>query len=329
MGKGGPKKQGRSYTQNAGKNGHRRNVQDSIDTDQDVQRRNDQADQFCQEVKEDPLKGLTLRMWDFAQCDPKRCTGARLAKRGVLERMPLKQAFRGIVLSPQGQISVSPADAPILEKSGMSLIDCSWARLAEIPFRQMQAGHHRLLPFLVAANTINYGRPSKLSCAEAGAATLYICGRKEAAACMLQDFSWGEEFIRLNHEVLELYASCKDADEVVEQQNKWLKKVEADSVKPAAEIIEPLDGTNLTMNSYGLAPGELPPDDESLGEYDSEEEPELDKFGNSVVKKKGPQTGDLPPNDDDDYDGAYSDEYESEEESELDRFGNFVVKTEE
>ena len=63
-----------------------------------------------------PLKGLQLRMWDFAQCDPKRCTGARLARRGVFRTMPLKQPFRGIVLSPNGTVSVSPADRPIVEE---------------------------------------------------------------------------------------------------------------------------------------------------------------------------------------------------------------------
>lgn len=63
-----------------------------------------------------PLKGLKLRMWDFAQCDPKRCTGARLARRGVFQPMPLKQPFRGIVLSPNGTVSVSPADRHILEE---------------------------------------------------------------------------------------------------------------------------------------------------------------------------------------------------------------------
>lgn len=66
-------------------------------------------------IKDTALKGLKLHMWDFAQCDPKRCTGARLARRGVFRPMPLKQPFRGIVLSPNGTVSVSPADRSILE----------------------------------------------------------------------------------------------------------------------------------------------------------------------------------------------------------------------
>ena len=99
------------------------------------------ADMICQEVsgnaEENPLAGLKLRMWDFSQCDPKRCTGARLARRGIFKSMPLKQPFRGLVLSPNGSESVSPADSSILEEFGLSVIDCSWARLAEIPFKQM------------------------------------------------------------------------------------------------------------------------------------------------------------------------------------------------
>ncbi len=69
-----------------------------------------------------PLKGLQLRMWDFAQCDPKRCTGARLARRGIFRPMPLKQPFRGIVLSPNGTVSVSPADRGVLDEMVRNLL---------------------------------------------------------------------------------------------------------------------------------------------------------------------------------------------------------------
>ena len=257
--------------------------------DDDVIRRN--TANYCQAVPPNPLEGLQLRMWDFAQCDPKRCTGARLAKRGVFTKMNLKQPFRGIVLSPQGAVSVSPADADIVTQHGMSLIDCSWARLAEIPFQQMRAGHHRLLPFLVAANPVNYGRPSKLSCAEAAAATLYICGRFDAAIRVLEEFSWGPEFMKLNKEVLDLYAACDGPEQVVERQNEWLTKVEQETsdLAPAAEEQQLLDQgyenrAIMTQTFRDLPPGSAQDEDEEYYDYESEEELELDKFGNTIVK---------------------------------------------
>ena len=235
-----------------------------------------------------PLKGLKLRMWDFAQCDVKRCTGARLVKRGIFSKMPLKQSFRGIVLSPEGKVAISPADRDIVATSGISLIDCSWARLKEIPFKQMSSGHHRLLPFMVATNTVNYGKPFKLSCAEACAATLYICGYHDAARAVLAEFSWGDEFIKINQQVLDLYSGCQDAHDVVTKQNEWLQ--EQENIAAGNHRSNNDDGDD-DDKEHGR-PGELPPsyeeyENDEYGDYvsDEEEEPELDKFGNYIIKK--------------------------------------------
>lgn len=269
---------------------------------------------------DNPLKGLRLRMWDFNQCDPKRCTGARLARRGIFQSMPLRQPFRGIVMSPNGSVSVSPTDVGIIEEFGISVIDCSWARLSEIPFQQMRAGHHRLLPFLVAANTVNYGKPSKLSCAEAAAATLYICGKVDAAIAVMKEFEWGMEFIKLNKELLELYRTAADADDVVVRQNEWLARVENNSQKYALHSkskkkfweVDDEDGgqssedEDITTVHNKAEPGELPPsyDEGYYDEYDSDDEPEIDSFGNVII--------------------IGSDNIE--EQVELDSFGNIVEK---
>lgn len=119
---------------------------------------------------------------------------------------------------------VSPTDCDIVREYGCAVVDCSWARLNDTPFNRMKTRYPRLLPFLVAANPINYGKPCQLSCVEAIAATLIITGFPDEANFYLGKFSWGHSFLELNDELLEKYAVCASSEEVIAAQEEYLKK---------------------------------------------------------------------------------------------------------
>ncbi|KAH8072122.1 hypothetical protein JL721_4034 [Aureococcus anophagefferens] len=126
-----------------------------------------------------PATKLATRvcMWEFGQNDAKRDSGSKLVRLGLARTQPMKKAFNGIVLSSEAASVVSPADRGTIEAGGVAGINCSWNRLDEIPFAALgKPRHQRKLPFLVAANTVNYGRPFKMNTAEALAATLAIAG---------------------------------------------------------------------------------------------------------------------------------------------------------
>lgn len=77
---------------------------------------------------------MRIAMWDLGQCDRKRCTGTRLARMGVVQELRLGQVFPGIVLSPAGTDCVSRRDRALMEAKGLAVVDCSWNRLADVPF---------------------------------------------------------------------------------------------------------------------------------------------------------------------------------------------------
>ncbi|XP_059475281.1 18S rRNA aminocarboxypropyltransferase [Neocloeon triangulifer] len=167
-----------------------------------------------------------VAMWDLEQCDPRKCSGRKLARHGIMKTLKLGQRFPGLVLTPAGEKCVSAEDREVLLDKGIAVVDCSWARLDEVPLSRMRTPYPRLLPYLVAANPINYGRPCQLSCVEALAAAFYILGEKDTANFYLSKFSWGHSFIKLNQELLDIYAACKDGAEIIKAQQEYLDKEE-------------------------------------------------------------------------------------------------------
>ncbi|KAF2071846.1 hypothetical protein CYY_006838 [Polysphondylium violaceum] len=169
---------------------------------------------------------IRLAMWDFGQCDSKKCTGRKLERLGYIKSINLTNKFRGIVLTPSAKQSISPADRSVVQQLGVSVVDCSWAKLDTIPFGRMKGGHDRLLPFLIAANPVNYGKPFKLSCVEAVAACLFITSFDQEGHQILSGFKWGSSFYKVNKDLFEQYKVCKDSAEVVKVQNEFIKKCE-------------------------------------------------------------------------------------------------------
>jgi len=79
----------------------------------------------------------------------------------------------------------------------------------------------RRLPILLAANPINYGKPYRLSTAEAIAGALYILGFREQAEIVMSKFNWGEQFLILNREPLEAYAGAGSPEKVREEEEDF------------------------------------------------------------------------------------------------------------
>jgi len=167
-------------------------------------------------VAEDPL---SLHARYEGDDDPKKCTARRLEREGrlALHRSDRETPF-GIVLNPHAEQALSPADRDLAER--LVALDCSWETAEAAQFTI--AGEHRALPFLVAANPVNFGKPFQLTTAEALAAGLAILGDREAAEELLEVFSWGDAFIQMNDEPLRRYAACADSSEVVAVQEEYL-----------------------------------------------------------------------------------------------------------
>lgn len=166
---------------------------------------------------------VPLAMWDFEQCDPNACSGKKLYRLNALRLLRLSEPFHGVVLTPSATEIVSPADRDIVLQNGAAVVDCSWKELDAVPWRKMRMSAPRLLPLLLAANPVNYGRPSKLNCAEALAATLAIVGLMDDAKSVMAYFSWGASFFDVNAELLAGYQQCANSAEIAAFQDHYVE----------------------------------------------------------------------------------------------------------
>ncbi|KAH0572823.1 O-sialoglycoprotein endopeptidase [Spironucleus salmonicida] len=167
---------------------------------------------------------MKLFMYDYEQCDPKRCSGQRLYKRNLLEKIPITRPFAGILLSSEGTFYLSQADIALAAQRGLGVVDCSWNEILNhnsVPVKSLKCRNHRRLPFLVAANTVNYGKPMHLNCAEALIAGLYMLDQVEMAQKLSNEIEYGAEFLRINFDSLERYKGCVDSIQV-EKAEKYV-----------------------------------------------------------------------------------------------------------
>ena len=172
---------------------------------------------------------IPVFIYDKCQCDPKKCTAKRMMKFGLGKEVSLKGIPSGsIVLSPFADKALSPADLAHA-KRGLVVMDLTWTNIDEFPC--VRKTEERALPYLLAANPINWGRPMELNSAEAVMASLLILGEEEQAKEFITRFNWGEEFIRLNGSMLEDYSKAKDSSEVVSIQNEYLEQILGTSKK--------------------------------------------------------------------------------------------------
>jgi pre-rRNA-processing protein TSR3 len=146
-----------------------------------------------------------LYSYHAKQCDPKKCTSKKLARFGLIKVIhSLKGVpYRSIVLDPISEMILTPDDKKYLGR-GLVVLDYSWKRLKRFP--KLPGRQRRALPYLIAANPVNYGKPELLSSAEALTAALFILGFQEDAEQLMSKFKWGHTFLELNRQLLAEYA---------------------------------------------------------------------------------------------------------------------------
>jgi len=172
---------------------------------------------------------ILITIYHANQCDKKKCTGwklyhlrhhikysqIRIVKK--LDRIP----HSSLVLNPLAEKALSAEDSEKIKANGLVALDCSWKH-AE-PFFKRKYVVSRALPFLLAANPVNYGKILKLSTVEALSAAIIVAGLdRNIAKELLGKFRWGHSFLSLNRRPLKEYSKAKSSKEIIQIQDQYL-----------------------------------------------------------------------------------------------------------
>ena len=169
----------------------------------------------------DPLNPISVHALWLAQDDPRKNTAVLASKRGDIKLHKSVRTLpkRGIILEPLCGKVFGPEDHDLLthERGALVGLDCSWAHIESSVESIMKKTRlkPRMLPLLLAANPVNWGKPGRLTTAEALAAALYLAGRSDEAKTVLGAFRWGDRFFELNQNPLDAYAEASTSSELV------------------------------------------------------------------------------------------------------------------
>jgi pre-rRNA-processing protein TSR3 len=149
---------------------------------------------------------IRLSVLHTGQCHPKKCTAKKLAKFQLVRLLhgPPRLGPLTVLLDPSAPTPLCRSD----DVTTLVAVDCSWHQTEPV-FQSLHARRRRRLPYLIAANPINYGRPHQLTTVEALAAALYILGERRRARTLLDKFKWGPAFLTLNAAPLNDYAAAE------------------------------------------------------------------------------------------------------------------------
>lgn len=171
-----------------------------------------------------PRRSPAIVVYHARQCDPGKCSALKLKRHNLVRVVHTRRGLpKGpVILNPLAKKAFSPSDRARLEKRGLVALDLSWKHADDVGKLLSLRGASRCLPYLIAANPINYGKPTKLSTVEALAAALFIAGFEAEAKKLLSVFKWGPTFLSLNEELLTEYAQTRNSLEIVEVQKQFM-----------------------------------------------------------------------------------------------------------